>query len=470
MKTILLALLACAGIAGAATNYPFPYFADYPYGTSVRLSKMYSKADVQALYDAWKSSYYEPCSDGTRARIKWADPKASGGNCNSSGNCTVSEGIGYGMLIAVYMDNASNNTKPMFDKLWKYYNSSLDDKGLMNWKIDGCGSAVETGAATDAEMDVALALVMAYKQWGDAAYLTDAKSLLGKIWSSEVTSGKLLKPGSQFDTPYNPSYAAIGALRVFATVDPAHEWGTVADNLMTMLAANANSTTGLPSDWCSTSNPYGAIDFKGSGTTMFGYDAVRTPWRVALSQIWFGKAAERAWLSKINTWIKTKTNSTWNKTFADWKLDGSSSGNYTNSVYLGAFASTGFINTTDSSWFRKGAEMLLTKSADNYYNDSWQLIYTLTFVGNFQNLYGTVKPVGVQSRTEPAATWVLVRTGDHIELEGEGAVEAQLTDLRGRVLQSVSGTGSVSFDRPSARGVYFVHIPGAKTIPVAIGE
>lgn len=466
MKTIASTVLVIAGLACAAPKYPFPYFADYPNANAARLSKMYSSLDVQVLYEAWKKAYYAECSDGTRARVKWADPKASGGNCNSSGNCTVSEGIGYGMLITVYMDNATNNTKPMFDKLWKYYNSFLDNKGLMDWKIDGCNSKVETGAATDAELDVALGLAMAYKQWGDEKYLTDLKTLLGKVWTSEVDGAKLLKPGSQFASPYNPSYASIGALRVFASLDASHEWGKVADNLMDMLTKNANNTTGLPSDWCNASSPFSPVDFKGSGNTMFGFDAVRTPWRVALSQIWFGGNAEKAWLSKINTWIKGKTSSNWNRTFADWKLDGSSSGNYTNSVYLGAFASTGFVNVADSTWLRKGAEAIITKLADNYYNDSWQLIYALTMVGNFQNFTGTVKPVGVGARDVGDASWSVYRTSRGIELRGEGSIEAQLRDVRGRVLQSAAGEGVATFRMPSARGVYYVHIPGARTIPV----
>jgi endo-1,4-beta-D-glucanase Y len=63
----------------------------------------------------------------------------------------------------VYMDNATNNTQAKFDKLWKYYNSFLDAKGLMNWKINGFTSANQMNAATDAELDVAIGLLEAYK-------------------------------------------------------------------------------------------------------------------------------------------------------------------------------------------------------------------------------------------------------------------------------------------------------------------
>ncbi len=467
MKTIVSTVLVLAGLTCAAPKYPFPYFADYPAAKAVHFSRTYSSLDVQLLYEGWKKSFYEECSNGNGARIKWADPKASGA-CNSSGNCTVSEGIGYGMLVAVYMDNPTNNTKGMFDKLWTYYNKFLDNKGLMNWKINGCSGTVEEGAATDAELDVGLALAMAYKQWGDDKYLSDLKTFLGKVWTHEVDGAKLLKPGSQFASPFNPSYASIGALRVFASLDPAHDWNAVADNSMGMLAKNAHSTTGLPSDWCNASSPYSPVDFKGSGNTKFGFDAARTPWRVALSYIWFGKDAEKQWLNKIGSWIRTKTGGSWPKTFADWSLDGNSSANYTNSLYLGAFASTGFASPADSAWFRKGAEAVLTKQADNYYNDSWQLMYALTFMGNFQNFAGTVMPVGVGARAVDASSWSVHRTSRGIELRGEGSIEAQLRDVRGRVLQTASGEGVATFQAPQARGVYYVNIPGARAIPVLV--
>ena len=44
-----------------------------------------------------------------------------------------------------------------------------DGKGLMHWHIDGNGGTVGQGAATDADEDMAFALIMADKQWGGYA-------------------------------------------------------------------------------------------------------------------------------------------------------------------------------------------------------------------------------------------------------------------------------------------------------------
>ena len=54
---------------------------------------------------------------------------------------TVSEGIGYGMLIAVYMGD-----QMLFDNLWKYEQLHLDSNGLMNWSVDASGNTTSSRA------------------------------------------------------------------------------------------------------------------------------------------------------------------------------------------------------------------------------------------------------------------------------------------------------------------------------------
>lgn len=465
MKSLFVAALTLVGAAQAATKYAFPYFAEYPYGARARWAQQTAAAKMQQKFTDWKSNYYAECPDGQRARVLWKDYKATSAGCTEAGSCTVSEGIGYGMLITVYMDNATNNTKPMFDKLWKYYQSFLDDKGLMHWKIDGCNSAKSTGAATDAEMDVAVALAMAYKQWGNESYLTDVKALLGKMWTSEVDGNKLLKPGSQFGSPYNPSYFAIGALRLFATVDPAHDWKTVADNSVALLKKNQNPTTGLNSDWCNNNgNP---VDYNGTGTSMFGFDAVRTPWRVAVGYAWFGGTAEKEVLAKMNTWIRGKW-ATFGTMRAEVALDGSTVGGYVNALYKGAYAVTGMINPADTTWLTSGASSVAGHTTDLYYNDSWQLIYLLTLTGNFQNFWGPLKPVGVERSAEPEVHWSARTAGNRIEVVGKGAARAELLDAHGRLLGSAQGTDAVAFERPAVRGVYFVRVSGDQPAALSI--
>lgn len=479
-RSLLLAPLLClAGSLSAYTiNYPFPYQAAYPHGIKAAVK---TGDIVQSKFDAWKSSYYEVCSDASKARVKWQDGTSTD-EAIDTGYYTVSEGIGYGMLIVVYMDNASNQTKPMFDKLWAYYQNFLDGNGLMNWKIAGCSSTNQTGAAPDADEDVALALCMAYKQWGDASYLTAAQSLLAKIWNKEVNSSTYLmkiddQGTSDNQNLYNPSYFSVGAYRVFAAADNSHAWATVATNTLALIAKNRNSTTGLVSDWCNSSGA--TQDHNSSGSGKFGYDAVRTPWRVALDYLWFGTDSAKSELKLMDNWIQGSF-SAYSYIYAGYTQAGvKTTSSDKNALYAGAFMMPAVVNnvTGDSAWIAKGYTALSSSPSSaspgwdgNYFNMSWKVLYLLTITGNFQNLWGTVATTGISEAQEvPAPTvWSAHAGSDAIELRGSGPARAQLLDLQGHVLSQGWGDGDFSLRKPAARGTYLVRILGEQpqTIPV----
>jgi endo-1,4-beta-D-glucanase Y len=69
----------------------------------------------------------------------------------------VSEGIGYGMILALYC-----NDQEYFNKIWDAGETYLYDSEYKhyNWRIH-LDNRVEPGAATDAEQDIALCLIFA---------------------------------------------------------------------------------------------------------------------------------------------------------------------------------------------------------------------------------------------------------------------------------------------------------------------
>ena len=113
---------------------------------------------VRQTYFAWKNELVT--ADGAGGHLRVRRPNSPGGEVNS----TVSEGIAYGMMLAVVMDDQA-----LFDELWKYSQLWLDANGLMHWYINAAGTApLGTGAATDSDEDMAWALVMASRKWGGA--------------------------------------------------------------------------------------------------------------------------------------------------------------------------------------------------------------------------------------------------------------------------------------------------------------
>jgi endo-1,4-beta-D-glucanase Y len=130
---------------------------------------------------------------------------------------TVSEGIGYGMLILVLMDGVYDNTRQYFDGVYKYHKYYLDNNGLMNWQVDRNGSVIGTNTATDADEDVALALIFADKQWSSTNsainYIEEAKEIINRIMKNQVERPSyILRPGNSFGVSEltNPSYFAPG--------------------------------------------------------------------------------------------------------------------------------------------------------------------------------------------------------------------------------------------------------------------
>ncbi len=179
----------------------------------------YRNEDVLAAYARWKADTVT--SDGAGGHLRIKRPNDPGLDPNT----TVSEGIGYGMLIAVYMGDA--DSQHLFDELWKYERLHLDELGLMDWYISADGSqSLGLGGAGDADEDMAFALLMADKQWGgkgslDRNYLDYAKDQLNNIWLHEVVDSKLLSGGDHgFDWHcVNISYFAPAYYRVFEKYD-----------------------------------------------------------------------------------------------------------------------------------------------------------------------------------------------------------------------------------------------------------
>ena len=361
----LIVLLAQIKVI-AAPNFPFPQNAAYPFGikpASINTDR------IQAFYETFLKRFYEESPDKSMARIRWDTPSQ-----------TVSEGIGYGMLIMVYMDNATNNTREKFDRIWKYYNSFLNANGLMHWKINGFSSVAEMNAATDAEMDVAAALLQAHKQWRDQKYLDDAKALINKIWNKEVNFNGYLKPGDTWDSKKNPSYFSTAALESFKHAG-SQDWNRVITNSYSLLKKIRNPTTGLVPDWC--------LENGGSTGDVYFYDAARTPWRIAWGYLWYGHDDARDFCSTIAGWIASSSGGNPATVGDRYNLDGTKTSSLLTSPFLGAFACAGMVDEVHQGWLDKAYRVQdsLIDVEENYFASSLKLMYLLLLSGSMPDLW-----------------------------------------------------------------------------------
>jgi len=407
----------------ATVNYPFPQSSvGYGYGIT---AESVNESKITSDFKVWWNNFYD--ESGSLARIKYDEADK-----------TVSEGIGYGMLMAVYMSDNTTSYQSQFDKLWAYYNNFLDNNGLMNWKINGFSDVSESGAATDAELDVAVALVMAYHQFGDDKYKTDALNLIHKIKQYEVDGDNVLQPGDSWNDKKNPSYCSLFGLGLFAEFDTENTsyWNTVASSTFSGVLDN-QSSAGISSDWYNPSNPDDVL------STNFSYDAARTPWRIMLGYYWYGSSDAVTYLTKVATQFK-------NTAATDIKdgieMNGSISGTYNNSTFVGGVGSVFGVSSSYQSKLNEYYSRLLTNGSDydlenSYFSGALNIIYRLSMSGNMINFATAGSVEGVPVIDAPAK--ITIKVGDSFDAKTDiGYTSIDKED--GDITSGVTNSGDVN--------------------------
>jgi endoglucanase len=186
---------------------------------------------------------------------------------------------------------------------------------LWAWKwgqdSDGDWGIIDPNFASDADLDTITALILAARRWDRPDYLSLAQTKLVDLWNLSTlkvpaTSQRYLLPGpaESFVQPdrltLNPSYLAPYAFRLFAQVDPERDWLSLVDSSYQVLnEAVALSPRGLPGDWIvlnlgtrrlETSPP------RGAARSVYGFDAYRVWWRIAIDAAWFEENRAKTFL------------------------------------------------------------------------------------------------------------------------------------------------------------------------------
>ncbi len=337
---------------------------------------------LSGLWDSYKREYWEEETGRTLDK--------------QQNDITTSEGQSYTMLRAVWQSD-----KQTFDKSWEWTQEQLKrEDNLFSWrwgmKADGTyGVLTDAGgqnSASDGDADIALALIMAASRWQQDSYLQDAKTIVGAIWEEEVidVNGKPylasnnLEKASTSPAVMNPSYFAPYAYRIFAKVDPDNDWMKVVDSSYELINQTLDSkldksqSAGLPPDWILLNKETGVLTPPTGGqTTNFSYDAMRTPWRLALDYSWNKDERARETLGKMkflgDEWKRS------GKLVATYSHDGQAlTGDESAEVYGTAI---GYFKVVDPDEAKKIYDTKLVSLYDannntwsqpvNYYTDNW---------------------------------------------------------------------------------------------------
>lgn len=371
LAKIGLAGLFAFGLAQATVNFPFPQNSDCDGNATLLSDKAKAAEDLKQQFAYWMKDMYNENGD------------VAGVRSNPGSNEYFSEGVGYGMLMMVYFSDNTTSYQSQFDKIWNLYKKMMNEHGLMVWKITNLADKQDKGAALDGDIDAAAALVMAYYQFGDEKYLTEAKTLIQNMKKYEFEESGLHLPGDTWgDAGFNrknPGYFDPAYMPLFAAVDKdnADFWSSKAydANMKLYESSSGEVSTGLIDDWTDKNGK--------SEDDQYSYDASRAPWRNAKAVCWHGDKRALAIDQKIGKWASSKSAGQMSGPI------GRSSGN------LGSDHNSTFITTimtsfiSDPSYQSKLDEYwaeAVKLGDENYFNQSLKILNGLLVSGNMPNL------------------------------------------------------------------------------------
>jgi endo-1,4-beta-D-glucanase Y len=322
---------------------------------------------------------------------QWKSTFVKGGKVvrPENANDTVSEGIAYGMLIAVNM-----NDKTTFDSLYSTWTSNKVGSTLMQWCLSAAGggtgsgcSTGSTGSATDADEDTAFALLQAAKVFGDSSYKTKAMAMISEIWSKDIDSAtKLPKGGSNYASPTgtsgtgitNASYFAPAYYTAFKAAGDSNDWDSVNSAVYSAIGKIAGSTGLIPA-WCG--NSCTAAASNGASTDVdYQYDSHRIPMRIGLDYCFNGTAAAKAYTDLTTSFFSTNASAGKNGVGRILDMYTPAGGNVTNSA------------PNSASILGTAAVGAMASGNQSFLNDAYQAVFDAV-------TRGTMAPVDSSSKT-----------------------------------------------------------------------
>lgn len=229
------------------------------------------------------------------------------------GGDSVSEGQAYAALRAAWMRDQAT-----FDRVWSWARTNLRRTGrpapeLMawHWAPAPTGGVDDWEVATDADVDLAAALLLADEQWREPSrtdlppYRDAARAILDDLlayaYVVDADGRAFLLPGRWADERasnagivLNPSYLAPAWYRAFARATGDGRWTALATHAYDLLDAVCQPAQGLVAipDWIRwhTATRW---TVERRGDVVSGWDAVRVPWRVASDARWFRDSRAR---------------------------------------------------------------------------------------------------------------------------------------------------------------------------------
>lgn len=328
-----------------------------------------------------------------------------------------SEGQGYGMLISAFMADFEPDAKTDFDALYQFYKAhpSNSTPEFMAWQqIETGGRIVNTPdggeySATDGDMDIAYALLLADQLWGSEGpidYRGEAVSLIEALMENAVNpEDSVLKLGNWVKAG-DPVYAnstrlsdfMLEHIRVFASYDSqnADQWEVVYNKMTEVINEQYQSggKTGLMPDFMvkdlnGTYVPAEPGFLEGEHDGDYHYNACRIPWRYSMDYIIGGRATVKNQLDSLNEWLKKASDGNPENIKSGYNVKsepyGESYEEYGDLCFIAPLMVSAMIDPVNQEWLNRlwddTAEYSIKDA--NYYDNSLKLLAMITASGHW---------------------------------------------------------------------------------------
>ena len=376
-------------------NKPFPQ--DLNYENCIKpnhVTKEQIIDGVTGCYESWKRTYIKESNGVTPGGGYYVEMKGTGGDGNE---ITTSEAHGYGMIIFALMAGYEKDAKKYFDGMYNMYNKhrSTGNKNNMSWVIDKSElTEKDSASATDGDMDIAYALLLADAQWGsdgEINYLKEAQRIISegiKVSDMSVETKRTIL--GDWDTNNFNTRASdwmTGHFRAYykATNDPF--WNEAADtvyDIINRITEEYSPYTGLMPDFIVEDPPKPAPKqfLEGDTDGDYSWNSCRYPFRIVMDYALYGTPEAKEACNKMVNWIKEQTSNDPSKIKAGYSLGGGELADYGSAAFTAPFIAACIVDSTHQEYLNEGW-YLIKRVKQGYYSDSISLLCLLLISGNW---------------------------------------------------------------------------------------
>ncbi|MBK3518470.1 glycosyl hydrolase family 8 [Carboxylicivirga marina] len=348
-------------------------------------------------YNYWVKKYVRESNGTTPGGGYYVKMQGTGGD---GSEITTSEAHGYGMIIFALMAGEIDDAQYYFDGMLNMFDGhrSTGNPECMSWVIHETElKQYDQGSATDGDMDIAYALLLADKQWGsDGAINYREKGVTmindGLKMSLVSPSSKRIMLGDWDSNQYSTRSSdwMTGHFRCFYNVTNDQVWMEAVSEvykLIELISENYSQTTGLMPDFVVNHSPKPAAEYyldEYKETDEYSWNACRYPWRLTFDYVHFQSSEAKQSMLKLMDFMVAECENTPDNIKAGYRLNGHPLVDYSSGAFVAPLVAASIVDEKHQAFLNKGWETIKS-NRESYYGDTICFLNMILISGNWWN-------------------------------------------------------------------------------------